>query len=105
MQKISTFTLFISKTNLFWNLTKIIDEADGGVFLEGVVNAVDVDISLVEQMMEHINWFHGRRPLLFVSKNQIYPLVQVCTDKITLHSLNTEVIFININFYSNCKLT
>lgn len=87
MQKISTFTLFISKTNLFWNLTKIIDEADGGVFLEGVVNAVDVDISLVEQMMEHINWFHGRRPLLFVSKNQIYPLVQVCTDKITLHSL------------------
>lgn len=55
MQKISTFTLFISKTNLFWNLTKIIDEADGGVFLEGVVNAVDVDISLVEQMMEHIN--------------------------------------------------
>lgn len=55
MQKISTFTLFISKTNLFWNLTKIIDEADGGVFLEGVVNAVDVNISLVEQMMEHIN--------------------------------------------------
>lgn len=93
MQKISTFTLFVSKTNLFWNLTKIIDEADGGVFLEGVVNAVDVDISLVEQMMEHINWFHGRRPLLFVSKNQIYPLVQVCTDKITLHSLNTEVIY------------
>lgn len=55
MQKISTFTLFISKTNLFWNLTKIIDEANGSVFLEGVVNAVDVDISLVEQMMEHIN--------------------------------------------------
>lgn len=74
----------IQKTNLFWNLTKIIDEANGGVFLEGVVNAVDVNISLVEQMMEHINWFYGCWPLLFVSKNQIYPLVQVCTNKVTL---------------------
>lgn len=84
MKKNQYIYFIIQKTNLFWNLTKIIDEANGGVFLEGVVNAVDVNISLIEQMMEHINWFYGRWPLLFVSKNQIYPLVQVCTNKVTL---------------------
>lgn len=42
------FNLFIFKINLFWNLIKIIDEVDGGVFFEGVVNVVDVDIFFVE---------------------------------------------------------
>lgn len=55
-EKLVHLLQLIRKTSyLFWNLTKIINEANGGVFLEGVVNTVDVHISLVEQMMEHID--------------------------------------------------
>jgi len=74
--------------NLLGNLSKVVNEADGGCSLERVVDGVDVNVALVEQMMEYVDGFHGSRTLLLVAKYQIDPLVQASTHIVTLQSLH-----------------
>ena len=89
---------FLHWTHLFWNLAKIVDEANGGIFLERIIDAIDVNIALVKQMMEHIDCLDSCWPLLFVPKYQIYPLMEVGTHIVTLQGLdrrkNTECLLI-----------
>ena len=54
---------------LLGDLAKVVDEADGGVFLEWVVDAVDVDVALVEEMVEYVCCVHRSRPLLLVAED------------------------------------
>jgi hypothetical protein len=50
---------------LFRDLTEIIDETNCGVLFEGIVNRIDVDISLIKEMMKNIYGFDSRRTLTF----------------------------------------
>ena len=81
-----------SVVHLFRNLSKVVDEADGCGFLERVVDGVDVDVSLVEQMMEDVDRIHGRGALLLVTKYQVDPLVQARTHVVTLQGLREQII-------------
>lgn len=40
---------------LLWNLSEVIDEADGGVLLQRIINVINVHVSLVEQVVEHVD--------------------------------------------------
>ena len=67
---------------LFGNLAEVVDKADGGVFLERVGDAVDVDVALVKEMMKDVDRFEGRLALLFEAENEIDPLVQMSGDEV-----------------------
>ena len=54
---------------LFRDLPKIVDEPDCSVSLEWILNAEDVDVSLVEEVMVHVHRVDGRLPLLLVPEN------------------------------------
>ncbi len=64
-----------SSTHLFWDLTEVVDEADCCVFLERVVDAEDVDVALVEEVVKDVDGVHGALPALLVPEDQVDPLV------------------------------
>ena len=70
-------------------MSKVVDESYGGRLFEGVVNVVDVHLTLVEQVVEDIHGLHSRRTLLLVAENQVDPFVKVGRDVVTLQSLKT----------------
>lgn len=82
---ITTDTAAVS--DLFGDLSEVVDETDGGRLLEWVVDVVDVHLTLVKQVMENIDCLHGRRALLLVSKNQVDPFVEVGRHIVALQSL------------------
>jgi hypothetical protein len=45
---------------LFGDLAKVVDEADGSVALERVLDGEDVHVALVEEVVEHIGRLHCR---------------------------------------------
>ena len=64
-------------TYLFRNLPKVIDKPNSGVPPQWVVNAVDVHVTLIEEVVEDINRVHGWHTLLLVAKDKVNPLVEV----------------------------
>ena len=44
---------------LLGDLAKVVDEADGGVALEGVLDGEDVDVALVEEVVEDVDGVGG----------------------------------------------
>jgi len=78
-----------NETDLLGNLSKVVDEADGGRSLERVINGVDVDVAFIEEMMEHIDGFYSSWTLLFVAKYEINPFIEMSTDVVTLQSLHS----------------
>ena len=76
-------------TYLLRDLPKVIDESDGGVLLERVVDAVDVYVTFIEEMMEDIVSFCRLLALLLVTKDQINPLVEMGTDVVALQGLKS----------------
>lgn len=66
-----------SQSNLFWDLSKIINKPDGGCLLQWVINVVNIHLSLVEQVMKHVDCFYSRWTLLLVAKNEVNPLMKV----------------------------
>ena len=56
-------------------LSKVVDKANSGIFLERIIYAKDVNISLVEQMMKDVDRFHSRGTILSVPKDQIDPFM------------------------------
>lgn len=49
------WTEAVQTTNLLGNLSKVVDEADGGGLFERVVDVVDVHLTFVEQVVEHVD--------------------------------------------------
>ena len=86
-------------THLFWNLSKIVDEANGEIILERIINSIDVNIAPVKQLVEHIDCLDSCWPLLFVSKYQIYPLMEVGTHIVTLQGLDQRTQTCSVNLY------
>lgn len=64
-------------SDLFGDLSEVVDEADGGRLFERVVDVVDVHLTLVEEVVEDVDRLHSRRALLLVAKNQVDPFVEV----------------------------
>ena len=60
---------------LFGDLAKVVNETDGGVFLERIRDAVDIDVAFVKEMMKDVDGFEGRLTLLFEAENEVDPLV------------------------------
>lgn len=60
------------------------------VFKFPYIRVKDIDFAFVEIMQEDIVSFNSQRPLLFVSKYQINPLMKVRADVITLQGLETK---------------
>lgn len=58
-------------------MSKVVNEADGGRLFERVVDVVNVNLTLVEQVVEDVDRLHGRRALLLVAENEVYPFVEV----------------------------
>lgn len=86
--RLHLFTGMRSLEQLFGNLTKVIDESNGGILFQWIVNVIDVHVALVEQMMEYIDRINRRLAQLFVAKYQIDPQVNILTDIVTLECLS-----------------
>lgn len=71
---------------LLGNLAEIVNEADGGVLLERVGDAVDVDVALVKEMMKDVDCLEGRMTLLFEAENEVDPLVQMSGNEVAFQS-------------------
>ena len=54
---------------LLGDLSEVVDESDGGVALEGVLDGEDVDVALVEEVVEDVDGVGGAGTL-----NIIWPL-------------------------------
>ena len=89
------------KINLLGNLSKVVNKADGGSSLEWVINGIDVDVAFIEEMMKDVDGFDSSWTLLLVAKYQINPLVQTCTDVVTLQRLYIDTIIIIIYSHQN----
>lgn len=76
-----------SVSDLFGDLSKVVDEANGGCFLQWVVDVVDVHLTLVEQVVEDVDCFHGWRTLLLVAKNEVDPFMEVGRHIVALQRL------------------
>lgn len=72
---------------LLRNLTKVVNEPDGGRLLQRVIYVVDIHLPLIKKVMEDIHSLYGSGALLLIAKDQVDPLVQVGTHVITLQSL------------------
>lgn len=72
---------------LLGDLPEVVDEANGGSLLQWVVDVVDVHLALIEEVVEDIDSLHGGWPLLLVAEYEVYPLMQVGADVVTLESL------------------
>ena len=72
---------------LLGNLTEVVDETDGGVFLERIRDAVDVDVAFVKEMVKDVDRLEGRLALLFEAKDEVDPFVEMRGDEVTLERL------------------
>ena len=90
---------FLHWTHLLWNLAKVVDEAIGGIIFERIINPLDVNIAPVKQMMEHIDCLDSCWSLLFVSKHQICPLMDVGANIVTLQGLDQRTQTCSVNLY------
>lgn len=77
------------QTSLLWYSSTRLRNSS---FNENWVSVKDINIALVVIEVEDVVGFNSGRALLFVSKNQINPLVEMSTDVITLQSLETKQI-------------
>ena len=77
-------------TDLFGNLSKVVDKPNGSILLQGVVNSIDIHIPLIEQMVEHVGGIHSQRSLLFVPEDEVDPLVDVSAHVVALERLSVS---------------
>lgn len=75
------------KSYLFWYLSKVVYKSNGCIFLQGIINTVYIHIAFIEEMMEHIDSIFCCLTLLFVAKDQVYPLMEVGTNVVWLKGL------------------
>lgn len=65
------------QSDLFGDLSKIINEPDGGRLLQRVIDVVNVHLSFIEQVMEHVDCLYSWWTLLLVAKNEVNPFMEV----------------------------
>ena len=90
-------------TYLRGHLAKVVDDPDEGVLLERVVDAVDVDVAFVEEIVEDVVCLLRFPALLLVAEDQVDPLVQVGAHVVTLQSLegSGNVTYLYLKFLRN----
>ena len=76
---------------LFGDLAEVVDEADGGVPLEGILDGEDVNVSLVEEVVEDVDGVGGGGALLLPAEDQVDPLVQVGRHVLALKRLPVQI--------------
>lgn len=69
--------LGFSQSDLFWDLSKIINEPDGGRLLQRVIDVVNVHLSLIKQVMKDVDCLYSWWTLLLVAKNEVDPFMEV----------------------------
>lgn len=80
----------LKDTNLLWDLSKVVDKPYCCVLFQRILNAVDINIPLVEEVMKDIIGLHCGLSSLLAAKYQIYPLMQMGTHIIALQSLRNR---------------
>ena len=75
---------------LFGHLAEAVDECDGRISLQRVVDRVDVDGTLVEERVKDVVGVHRCLALLFVAEDEIDPLVETIRDKVWFQGLRGE---------------
>ena len=89
MQHFASWMRFLEK--LLGNLAKVVYEANNGVLFDRIyVSVVDVDVSLVEQMVEDIDGVDCGLTLLFVAENEVDPFMQVGGNVLTFECASVE---------------
>lgn len=90
-------TLLIKKTGvvafrtyLLGYLSEVADEPQDGALDQGVTDAGEVYSVTVEVGVESVHCLYSSLPLLLTSENQVYPVVEVATDKVALQSLESK---------------
>lgn len=68
-------------------MPKVVDEADGGRLLQRVVDVVDVDLTLVKEVVKDVDSLYGRWTLLLVAEDEVDPLVKVGRHVVALQGL------------------
>ncbi len=72
---------------LFWGLTKFIDLHFNRFTFYGFLDGVEINGSLVCEMMEDVYSLNSCRTSLFISENEIDPIVEVLRDILTFKCL------------------
>lgn len=62
---------------LRWHLPKVVDESDGGIPCQRIINRFEVNAALVEQVMEDVVGLDCFWSCLLVAENQIDPFMQM----------------------------
>lgn len=75
---------------LFGHLSKVADKPQDGVPDQGVPNAAEVHFVSIEVRVEGVHCLHRGWPLLLEPKNEVDPVVEVGTDKVTFQSLEAK---------------
>lgn len=86
---ISTYIYFLY-IYLLWYLPEIVNKAYSSRLFQWVVNVVDIHLSLIEEMVKDIDSIYSSWSLLLVSKDQVYPFMQVGTDVVTFQGLKKQ---------------
>ena len=60
---------------LLRHLSKVVDEADSRLSLQGIRDILNVDGTFVEEMVENIVGVHGCLARLLTSEDQVNPLM------------------------------
>lgn len=76
--------------HLLGHLSKVADKPQDGVSDQGVTDTAEVYFVTIEVGVEGIHSLHCGRSLLLVPKNEVYPVVEVGTDKVTFQSLEKK---------------
>ena len=68
-------------------MSEVVDKTDGGVLLERIGDAVDVDVAFVEEVVEDVDGLEGGLALLFEAEDEVDPLVEMRRDEVALQRL------------------
>lgn len=75
-------------SDLFGDLSEVVDEANGGSLLERIIDVVDVNLTLVKQVVEDVDCLHSWRTLLLVAENEVDPFMEVGRHVVALQCLH-----------------
>lgn len=75
---------------LLWNLSKVADKSQDGAFDKWVTDAVQVHLITIEIGVKDVHSLHCSWAMLFVAKDQIYPVMEMGADIIAFQCLKPK---------------
>ena len=81
---------------LFWHLSKVVYERDGGISLNRVLNLVNVHRALIEEVVKDVVSLESLVSCLLVAKDQVYPLMKVGGHIVTFKCLDMSGVVIKL---------